>query len=564
MLVDSNTETMMASPSGSVSSSASGGEDNKSRLFSCTTCTYRTDRKNNLKRHIFTMHEISSALLECCGHRFLNKAELRMHTQKCHRDGYHCGVCPRVFCRKALLKRHYSVHSGYREFSCSHCSYATSHKSNLERHMKVHTKDPEPLARHLLEGFLPELPQHNTHFPLTLPVHNTVLPAQHLQLYANQVNPPFYHPARVPQAPWPVLPPSHTPLHNHQAPYLPHYTPPHVLTPDSDLHSLKPSKPLVKKTGPSKSFTVSALLGEDVDRKDEVWSQASSVQPTSHAHYGASTSSEPVATDGVLSNGASHRTHTPTAPATLTPTAPATLTPTAPTTLTPPAPTPTTSLAFLLNSTSIASPEVHSARDVQASIPTFTSSLWGAPGLTFPHNYLDPYHGVYSFPPVHRTHWIPGSVPAQDTTASSIPTLLPHPKDHPYCSGSSGYGSHDEHSPRPVIEDQPQVEEHKEDLRQSHTDDHMNDFGISRTDDHKWELKQPHIDDKDLRQPHTDDHKRDFSKSHTDEIKGDFSKPHTDEIKGDFSKPHTDDHQDYIPKKLRASKKFQVMQKCPE
>ena len=51
---------------------------------------------------------------------------------------YICTICSRVFCRRALLRRHHAVHSGFKEFTCSLCDYATSHKSNLERHMKIH------------------------------------------------------------------------------------------------------------------------------------------------------------------------------------------------------------------------------------------------------------------------------------------------------------------------------------------------------------------------------------------------------------------------------------------
>jgi hypothetical protein len=44
--------------------------------------------------------------------------------------------------RKALLRRHQTVHNGIKEFSCPKCSYETSHKSNLERHCsRVHNID---------------------------------------------------------------------------------------------------------------------------------------------------------------------------------------------------------------------------------------------------------------------------------------------------------------------------------------------------------------------------------------------------------------------------------------
>nr|XP_027230190.1 zinc finger protein 467-like [Penaeus vannamei] len=179
MLVESNVDAPAMSPEGCTSPQPSDGEEGKGRVFACTMCSYRTDRKNNLKRHTLTMHELSPALLECCGLRFLNKAELRMHTHKFHRDGYHCDVCGRVFCRKALLKRHYSVHSGFKEFSCHFCGYETSHKSNLERHMRVHRKDGAPLPQHLLEGgFLPELSQPSATFSPSMNFRSGLLPRQ--------------------------------------------------------------------------------------------------------------------------------------------------------------------------------------------------------------------------------------------------------------------------------------------------------------------------------------------------------------------------------------------------
>lgn len=108
------------------------------RIYSCSDCQYVTDRKNNLKRHIVTMHERCTKVLECCEKVFANKALLREHVRSCHSHGYDCKVCGRTFCRKALLKRHITVHSGQKDFVCGLCGYATSHKSNLDRHKRRH------------------------------------------------------------------------------------------------------------------------------------------------------------------------------------------------------------------------------------------------------------------------------------------------------------------------------------------------------------------------------------------------------------------------------------------
>lgn len=110
------------------------------KVFRCPQCRYLTDRRNNLKRHVLTMHQTCSKLLECCGVFFNTKASLREHAMIFHYNGYTCHFCGRRFCRKALLKRHLSVHSGQKDFTCAVCDYATSHKSNLERHRKVHLR----------------------------------------------------------------------------------------------------------------------------------------------------------------------------------------------------------------------------------------------------------------------------------------------------------------------------------------------------------------------------------------------------------------------------------------
>ena len=108
------------------------------KLYHCHQCKYVTDRKNNLKRHIVTMHEKCTKVLECCELVFPNKAALREHVLSCHKNGYNCRICGRSFCRKALLKRHVTVHSGQKDYICGICGYATSHKSNLDRHRRRH------------------------------------------------------------------------------------------------------------------------------------------------------------------------------------------------------------------------------------------------------------------------------------------------------------------------------------------------------------------------------------------------------------------------------------------
>lgn len=112
-----------------------GHHQSKKRVFQCPHCRYITDRKNNLKRHVTTMHSDCGRTLECCEMRFHSKASLRDHVYLFHRAGYRCRFCSRNFVRKALLKRHLAVHFSHQTTQSinqqAHCTSAFDSQSHL-------------------------------------------------------------------------------------------------------------------------------------------------------------------------------------------------------------------------------------------------------------------------------------------------------------------------------------------------------------------------------------------------------------------------------------------------
>ena len=138
-------------------------------------CQYETNRRNNLKRHVVTMHERLASPHTCCGLTFFRKADMRSHTREVHTEGYPCSWpgCGKGFVRKALLDRHLKIHTGEKPFVCPVCHYGTSHKSNLDRHVRIHFKSPPSPGKFYPPGLYPDPhqlpPSHLSSFLTPLP-----------------------------------------------------------------------------------------------------------------------------------------------------------------------------------------------------------------------------------------------------------------------------------------------------------------------------------------------------------------------------------------------------------
>ena len=113
----------------------------KINSFKCDKCTKTFQRKWNLKTHVKGVHDkIRDHVCQECGTGFTMLAWLNKHKQL-HKDirKYACEICSYKTNDKGHLLRHVkAVHEMIRAFKCKDCDYAASRKAHLHCHVKRH------------------------------------------------------------------------------------------------------------------------------------------------------------------------------------------------------------------------------------------------------------------------------------------------------------------------------------------------------------------------------------------------------------------------------------------
>lgn len=109
----------------------------------CSVCGNVYSLRKNLLRHFSCHSGIKQFACSTCHKHFLSYDMLREH-RKIHAivKPYACRVCHKRFARRTYLHLHFALHSNEMRFVCHVCKQRFQHRSNLRYHMITHKEPP--------------------------------------------------------------------------------------------------------------------------------------------------------------------------------------------------------------------------------------------------------------------------------------------------------------------------------------------------------------------------------------------------------------------------------------
>ncbi|RZB38883.1 hypothetical protein BDFB_009331 [Asbolus verrucosus] len=127
----------------------------KTKFFECEHCSYKTNWKGNLTKHVVSRHtaleEIKWFDCEHCPYKGKTRDYLKWHMLHVHNKSvkwYGCSQCPFKAKLKSLLDRHVIINHTESEkikwLACDRCPYKAKFKINLKQHvLSKHTKSED-------------------------------------------------------------------------------------------------------------------------------------------------------------------------------------------------------------------------------------------------------------------------------------------------------------------------------------------------------------------------------------------------------------------------------------
>ena len=107
----------------------------------CSDCDYQSKKKSNMQKHVQSVHKkLKNLKCSTCSYSTSSKGNLAMHIRSVHEKikPYLCELCSRSMSSRQHLKEHIrAVHEKKKPYLCELCSFKASTKSILKTHTKL-------------------------------------------------------------------------------------------------------------------------------------------------------------------------------------------------------------------------------------------------------------------------------------------------------------------------------------------------------------------------------------------------------------------------------------------
>uniref|UniRef100_A0A0C9QNI9 ZNF677_0 protein n=1 Tax=Fopius arisanus TaxID=64838 RepID=A0A0C9QNI9_9HYME len=113
----------------------------KNNKVECSECSHKFLNASLLKRHMSVHTGERPFTCETCNRKFSQLGQLNFHRKFHVNPRYRCQVCEKPFLRPSDIEKHMRTHTGEKPFACKICDKSFAQLVALKLHERVHTGD---------------------------------------------------------------------------------------------------------------------------------------------------------------------------------------------------------------------------------------------------------------------------------------------------------------------------------------------------------------------------------------------------------------------------------------
>lgn len=107
-------------------------------FYKCQKCTKSFKKQSLLQHHLNIVHDVNPVVCDICGKTKKNELQLKMHREKVHfpTKRFKCQYCEYEALNGVTIRKHMTMHTGERNFSCDICNKTFRLNQTLTAHIR--------------------------------------------------------------------------------------------------------------------------------------------------------------------------------------------------------------------------------------------------------------------------------------------------------------------------------------------------------------------------------------------------------------------------------------------